>query len=164
MPSSCQEELENAVEHSPSPGSKRLIHRLRLFWMSFYFPAPSRAAELLFLEEQERPNHRPVFCSMMTNLPLLGLQKSSDLRDRPVQPLSTKWLSGRCPSYQTSNPSSSGALLQPQMTLDPGMFRLCSEVPALVLWVGPLVALLKELVKATGRSRNSWRCHWRHFF
>lgn len=55
-------------------------------------------------------------------------------------------------------------LLRPQMILALGVLRLCSEVLALVLWVAPLVALLKELLRATGRSGNSWRCHWRHFF
>lgn len=51
-----------------------------------------------------------------------------------------------------------------QMTLALAVLRLGSEVLALVLWVGPLVALLKELLRAMGRSRNPWRCHWRHFF
>lgn len=49
------------------------------------------------------------------------------------------------------------ALLRPQMTLALQVPWLCSEGLALVL-------LLKEELRATGRSGNSWRCHCRHFF
>lgn len=51
-----------------------------------------------------------------------------------------------------------------QMTLALQVPPLCSEVLALVLWVRPLVPLLKVELRATGRSRNSRTCHCRHFF
>lgn len=51
-----------------------------------------------------------------------------------------------------------------QMTLFLQVALLCSEVLALVLWARPLGPLLKEELRATGRSRDSRRCHWHHFF
>lgn len=51
-----------------------------------------------------------------------------------------------------------------QMTLALWEALFCSEGLALVLWVRPLMPLLKEELKAKGCSGNSQGFHWRHFF
>lgn len=51
-----------------------------------------------------------------------------------------------------------------QMTLALQVPRFGSEGLTVVPWVRPLVPLLKEELRATGRSGSSWRCHCRHFF
>lgn len=51
-----------------------------------------------------------------------------------------------------------------QMTLALQVSGLGSEGLALVLWVWPLVLLLKELLRAKGHSGNSGGRHCCHFF
>lgn len=61
-----------------------------------------------------------------------------------------------CPWVAGPVPSSQVLVLQ--------VHWLGPEMLALVLFVRLLVPLLKEELRATGRSGISWRCHCRHFF
>lgn len=155
-------------------GEKPDKHTPNLFLGTIYFPAPSSISELFFPEEQCRPSPRP--WSHPTVLKSLLLSpEDSQVWERGVishggeqghfpgpTAVSGSLRTGRLHLYPQT------ALCQPQMTLALQVPWLISELLALllalVMWVGSLVPLLKEELRAGGRSGNSWRCHCRHFF
>lgn len=131
-----------------------------VFWMSF-IPLPP--LEPLNYSLRKIRKTKSQTCFLLHGDPVSVLRK---LRPggRPLSHSNTEEPLGENRSIECPALCPLPVLPWPQMILALGVLRLCSEVLALVLWVAPLVALLKELLRATGRSGNSWRCHWRHFF